>query len=129
MTFTGSISIAESGHAERRTVLMAAVACNLAWGIVDAAMYLLGKFAERARELAIFKAVGEASDPDVAHQLILDSLPAPVSSTLPPTDVEKIRRRLGTPPASISIAPTRTDLGGALGVCLLVFTSTLPVIV
>ena len=50
LTFTGSISVAEGGATETRTVLAAAIGCNLAWGIVDAAMYLMANFAEsRAR--------------------------------------------------------------------------------
>ena len=41
LTFTSSISVAESGHAETREVLVAALGCNVAWGIVDAAFYLM----------------------------------------------------------------------------------------
>ena len=52
LTFTRSISIAEADRANTRTVLVAAIACNLAWGIVDAAMYLLASFSERSRRLA-----------------------------------------------------------------------------
>ena len=49
LTITGSISVAEAGHAEIHTMLVGAVGCNLAWGIVDAVMYLLGSLLERGR--------------------------------------------------------------------------------
>ena len=39
MTFTGSISVAESGHGQIRDTLLGAIGCNLAWGIIDAGMY------------------------------------------------------------------------------------------
>ena len=49
LTFTGSLSVAESGRAEVRDMLVGALGCNLAWGIIDAIMYLMGCLAERAR--------------------------------------------------------------------------------
>jgi VIT1/CCC1 family predicted Fe2+/Mn2+ transporter len=49
LTFTGSISVAEGGAAETRELLIGAIACNLAWGIVDGVMYVLATLTERAR--------------------------------------------------------------------------------
>src|SRR5690349_7398439 len=49
LTFTGTISAAESGREEIRTMLFASIGCNLAWGIVDAVMYLFESVAERGR--------------------------------------------------------------------------------
>ena len=51
LTFTGSIRVAEAGRESIRTVLAGAIGCNLAWGLVDAAMYLMGRFTARARLL------------------------------------------------------------------------------
>lgn len=50
LSFTGSLSVA-TGHEEIRTVLAAALGCNIAWGLVDAVMYLVGTATERARDL------------------------------------------------------------------------------
>jgi VIT1/CCC1 family predicted Fe2+/Mn2+ transporter len=50
LSFTGSLSIATE-HEEIRTVLAAALGCNIAWGLVDAVMYLVGTAVERARNL------------------------------------------------------------------------------
>src|SRR3954468_9810290 len=47
LTFTCSISVAESGREEIRTMLFASIGCNLAWGIVDGVMYLLTRMSER----------------------------------------------------------------------------------
>ena len=41
LSFTCSISAANSGREEVREVVIGAVGCNLAWGIVDAVMYLI----------------------------------------------------------------------------------------
>ena len=69
LTFTGSISVAEGGATETRTMLAAAIGCNLAWGIVDAAMYLMANFTERARGLATLRAIRRSREHDAAHRL------------------------------------------------------------
>ncbi len=69
MTFTGSISVAEGAAADTRTMLAGAIGCNLAWGIVDAAMYLLANFSRRARGLATLRAIRHSTGPDAAHRL------------------------------------------------------------
>src|SRR3954469_16170325 len=70
MTFTGSISVAESGQGQIRDTLLGAVGCNLAWGIIDAGMFLMARFTERAHGLMTLKAIREVDDADRAHLLI-----------------------------------------------------------
>jgi hypothetical protein len=48
LTFTGSLSVAEAGKQDVRAMLIGALACNLAWGVIDAVLYIMGCFAERA---------------------------------------------------------------------------------
>ncbi len=129
MTFTGSVSVAEGAEADTRTMLAGAIGCNLAWGIVDAAMYLLGSFSRRARGLATLRAIRHDTGPDAAHRL-LDPLPPVVSSVLTPADVETLRQRLNRlPDQEALVSLNRADFIGAAGVFLLVFLSTFPVIV
>jgi hypothetical protein len=47
LTFAGSLSLAAAGHAAVRTMLIDALGCNLAWGIIDAIMYLMSRLSER----------------------------------------------------------------------------------
>ena len=42
LTFTGSLSIAEAGRDDVRTMLIGALGCNLVWGIIDGVFYLGG---------------------------------------------------------------------------------------
>ena len=130
MTFTGSISVAEGAAADTRSVLMGAIGCNLAWGIADAAMYLLASFSERARGLATLKAIHRSPDRTDAHRLVLDALPPVVSSVLTPADVDTMCQRLNQLPDPESLVPLkRADFAGAAGVFLLVFLSTFPVVI
>jgi hypothetical protein len=129
LTFTTSISVAEGGQAETRSILAGAIACNLAWGVVDAAMYLLASFMTRARNLTTFRAVRQATDSEVAHRLILDALPAVVSSELAPSEVESLRRRLMARTEPEPVRLTAGEFLGAAAIFLLVFLSTFPIAV
>ncbi len=51
LTFIGAISVAESGRAQIREMFIAALGCNLAWGLVDAVMYLV-RTRHRSRQVA-----------------------------------------------------------------------------
>ena len=128
LTFTSSISVAEGGHAETREVLVAALGCNIAWGIVDAAFYLMSSVIGHARGLRILRTIRENRDQSLSQRLILDALPAPVSAVLTPSEVEQLRERLvrqPDPPEHPVL--NRRDLTGAFAVFLLVFLSTLPI--
>ena len=128
LTFTGSLSVAEADRAEVRTMLIGALGCNLAWGIIDAVLYLMGGLAEKGRDLRTFRAVRKASDPQQAHRLISDSLPTVVASVLQPAELESMHQRLKQLPEPQARARLgKEDWLGALGVFLLVFISTFPV--
>src|SRR5437867_5556968 len=70
LTFTGSLSIAEAGRQDIRTMLIGALGCNLAWGVIDGALYLMGSLAEKGRNLMTYRAVRKATDPQKAQRLI-----------------------------------------------------------
>ena len=130
LTFTGSLSVAQAGRDDVRTMLIGALGCNLAWGIIDAVLYLMGCLAEKGRGLMTFRAVRKVSDPQQARRIIADALPSVVASILEPAELETMRVRLKELPEP----PARAHLGrdewlGALGVFLLVFLSTFPVVI
>ena len=130
MTFTGSISVAEHGRGEIRDVLISALGCNLAWGIVDAGMYLMGRFTERARDLITLKAIQDTNDRTEAHRLIDEVLPPIISKQADAGDLDKMHswlRARPLPPGHVTF--TRMDWIGALAVFLLVFLSTFPVVI
>ena len=130
LTFTGSIRVADAGREDLRTVLTGAIGCNLAWGVVDATMYLMSTFMARARNRLTLEAIRGAHTPEAAHGLILDKLPPVLSSALTFAEVETLHQRLNHLPASAAtVSLTRADVLGSAGVFLLVFLSTFPVVV
>jgi VIT1/CCC1 family predicted Fe2+/Mn2+ transporter len=129
LTFTGSLSVAEAGRAEIQTMLIGALGCNLAWGIIDGVLYLMGCLAEKGRSLKIFRAVRNAGDPQQAQRLISDALPPVLASILRPAELEMMRERLTQLPEPPDHTRLRKDdwLGG-VGVFFWVFLSTFPVV-
>jgi VIT1/CCC1 family predicted Fe2+/Mn2+ transporter len=55
LTFTGSLSVADAGRDDIRAMLIGALGCNFAWGIIDGLMYLMGTLADRARETPVVR--------------------------------------------------------------------------
>ncbi|MBX3463951.1 MAG: VIT family protein [Planctomycetes bacterium] len=129
LTFTGSLSAAEAGQGEIRTMLYGALGCNLAWGLIDGIMYLMGCLSERAGGLRRLRAARQAADAATAHQVIAGALPPVVAAALRPEDFERVRqhlRQLPEPPRYPALQSR--DALGAVAVLLWVFCCTLPVV-
>ena len=67
LTFTGSLSVAEAGREDIRTMLIGALGCNLAWGIIDGILYLMDALAEQSQDLFNLRAVRDTRDPEKAR--------------------------------------------------------------
>jgi hypothetical protein len=129
LTFTGSLSVATSGRQEVREMLVGAIGCNIAWGIVDAIMYLLNTLGQRGRGLVLLRRVRQAAQKREVRNIFAEAVPETVVSVLRPEEMESIRQRLAVlpePPQRPGFE--RDDFRGALGVFLLVFLSTIPVV-
>jgi VIT1/CCC1 family predicted Fe2+/Mn2+ transporter len=130
LTFTGSLSAAEAGRADIRAMLIGALGCNLAWGLIDGVMYLMGCLAEKGRDLSMLRAMRGAAGPDEARRIVAEALPPVVASVVRPTELASLSERLGALPVPDGGARLgRDELLGALAVFLLVFLSTLPVVI
>ncbi len=130
LTFTGSLSVAEAGRDDVRTMLIGALGCNVAWGIIDGVLYLMGCLAEKGSNLATLRAVRQAGNPQEAHRVIAGAVPSPLAAVLSSADLEMLRLRLHQlpePPPHARLS--KTDWLGAVGVFTLVFFSTFPVTV
>ena len=129
LTFTASIRVARTDRLQVREILIAALGCNLAWGVIDAIMYLMACVSERGHNFKILRKIHRASAPEDANRIISDALPPVVAAILPPGALDGMRERL----SGLSEPPPRPrirseDWLGAAGVFLLVFLSTFPII-
>jgi len=129
LTFTGSLSVATSGREDVKAMIIGAIGCNLAWGIVDAIMYVMNSLAERGRSLVMFRKLRAEREPAAARRVIADALPPLIAQVSTQEELESLRQRLTTmPEPDRHAALNRGDLLAALAVFLLVFLSTFPVV-
>jgi VIT1/CCC1 family predicted Fe2+/Mn2+ transporter len=129
MTFIGSISVATGGGEEVRTLLIAAIGCNLAWGLADAVMYLVRAATERSRKTRLLAQL-HGADAAEGRSLISDALPPHLATASGGDVLETMRQRLlGLPEPPRQALLGRADFTGALGVFLLVVLATFPVVV
>ena len=114
------------------TVLLAAIGCNLAWGIIDAVFYVMTNAFVRRRRARLFRAVSAAASEDAALATIRHELDPELEAITRPEDRERLYRDIHVLLANGK--PLRTgvtlcdDLIGALIIFCLVFATTLPAV-
>lgn len=124
------MSAAEAGREDVRALLIGAIGCNIAWGFIDAVIFLMTSLTERARGFATLRALQKATSPGEARTVIAGTLPPVVARTLNDEDYAGIRLKLlalGEPPVRPRLG--KTDFLAAAGVFLLVFLATFPVVI
>src|SRR5260370_16424660 len=94
LTFTLTLGVVTADSIQVRTMLLAALGCNLAWGIIDAAVFLMARFNQRGRNALKLRAIREAADIRGAHRVIADALPPLLASVLPPAHLDLMRPQL-----------------------------------
>ncbi|VVO38682.1 hypothetical protein [Pseudomonas fluorescens] len=130
MTFTGTMSVATAGQEAERTMMIAALGCNLAWGLADAVMYLLRTLIERTRNRTLRANLSGTTDAATGQALIADALPPRIAAVVGTDELESLRRRV-IESSSMPLQPRLgwDDFKGAVGVFLLVVFSTFPLVV
>jgi hypothetical protein len=101
----------------------------MAWGIIDAVLYLMACRADEQKWLRTFRAVRETRDAPEAQRLIANALPSAVASILGPSELQVMHQRLQqlpAPPAHQRLRPD--DWRGAFGVCFLMIACTFPLV-
>jgi VIT1/CCC1 family predicted Fe2+/Mn2+ transporter len=129
LSFTCSLSAATAGREQVRTMLVAALGCSLAWGIVDAVMYVMGRVVGRAHTLQLTRDIRATADAPGVRAILEPEMPPEFAPALDDRAYDRIRAHA----ASVDLPPaprlTRDDLRAAVAVFLLVFASTLPVVI
>jgi VIT1/CCC1 family predicted Fe2+/Mn2+ transporter len=130
MSFIGSISVATDGREEVRTLLIAALGCNLAWGLVDGVMHLVATKTQRRRNRVLLEKLHDGGDAGAGRALVADELPGPMAASLGDDGLELMRQRLAAAPLTPSGSRlTGRDFIDAVVVFLLVVLSTFPLVV
>jgi hypothetical protein len=129
MTFTVSLRVARADKLQVREMLIGAIGCNLAWGLIDALMYLMSCISERGHNIKVLRRIHKSKNPHDANKVICDALPPVVVSVLPAPALDAMRQNLQAmpePPARPRLIPD--DWRGAVSIFLLVFLTTFPIV-
>ena len=130
LTFTCTLGVATADAMETRTMVLGALGCNLAWGLIDGGIYLLTMINQQGRRLLSLRALRSAPDAATADRLLSAELPPQVASIMAPEQLAHLREQV----VRLADEDRRPRLGrddwlGALGVLLITFLSTFPVVI
>jgi hypothetical protein len=131
LTFTlgAGIIIEDEGREGARQLLIAVIGCNIAWGIIDAALYLVGELFDRGRMRRLGRSIRLAPTPAAAENLVaeeLDEILGPVTSE---PDRRALYGRIAGNIRTAAVTPnpvTKQDLMGAFMSFLLVVVASVP---
>jgi VIT family len=131
LTFTlgAGIIIEDQGREGARELLIAVIGCNIAWGIIDGALYLAGQLFDRGRLRRLAQAVRDAADQRLAVTLIAGELDALLENVTNVPERDALYARIAT---NLRSGPLRAntirkaDLLGAVTSFWLVVLSSIP---
>jgi VIT1/CCC1 family predicted Fe2+/Mn2+ transporter len=130
LTFTGTLSAAEAGQSEIRTMLIGSLGCNFAWGLIDAIFYLMARLSERSQGIGTLLAVHAATDAETARREIADAMPPVLASLMTPAALDAVSVRIkAMPDPAVHPRLGKNDWLAALASFFWVFLCTFPVII
>src|SRR5215472_5650074 len=127
LTITGALSVTGATAQETRALFVSTLTCNVAWGFVDGVMYVMNAVFGRGRRALVSQALRDKASGASTPDLLEEVLPDAWVETLSPGEMQAVRARLAQLPGSPAPRVQVEDLLGALGVCILVIATTVPV--
>ena len=126
LSFTGAITITSDATDWIRPVIVAALACNIAWGLTDAMMYLLATVIARGHRLHVGRTI-LAADPKTAIELVRAEVGDWVNVSLDDSQLRQVidlmRHTRKTPDHAALLL---SDIKGAVSVFITVVLATFP---
>lgn len=130
LTFTlGAGMLVQEGPGAARELLIATIGCNVAWGIIDGALYLSGQVFERARMARLGGLVRQAATEEAAAAIVQEEFDELIGITVDPAERDDLYLRMARHVRSSQPKPrgvNRADLQGAMASFWLVFFASIP---
>ena len=129
LSITAAVRVG-GGEAEggTRALLVAALACNVAWGMVDAAMYLINTLVERRRRARAVQELRDAESDAVFRARLRAYTPPGLMERMDDETRTRFRGWLQQHGDAVSGRLDGQDVRAALLIWLLVFAATLPLV-
>lgn len=125
----GAGVIGSTDQAQARALLLAAVGCNVAWGVIDAALYVMGNLFVRSHKVRLMRAIQAARDEAAALAIVEQYFESRIEGFGRRQDRDRLYRDVHGIIARAEPGHGRVtldDLRGALVVFLLVVGTALP---
>lgn len=123
---------AGTGEQAVRHLLFAALGCNIAWGVIDGALYIMGSLTARRQRRHFLLRLRHASCEEEAFSVLSGQLDPLLEPETVAADRARISRillplmsQIHLPPASV----TREDIFGSIAIFWIDFTSVFPAVV
>lgn len=131
LTFTlgAGIIVQQQGREGARELLIAVIGCNIAWGIIDGALYLAGQLFDRGRLRRLAHAVRHTADQGAAVALVAGELDPLLQNVTSAPEREALYVRIATNLRSSPDKPNqirKADVLGAVTSFLLVVLTSIP---
>ena len=128
LTFTGAISVSSDGKEEIRGLLWAALGCNVAWGFVDAIMYLMNLLFERGHLRNVLLKLRNTNPGPESVKILKEEMQPLIVELLDDEQLGGLEQKIRLiPEPPVRILLSGRDFYAAFRIFLLVFLCTLPV--
>jgi hypothetical protein len=128
LSFTGAISASTDAREDVRELLWAALGCNVAWGLVDAIMYMMNIAIERGHAITVIKKIHASKNDNEAGRILKDEIQPAIAGLMSAKELNELSGRLkNLPQPSKKNLITGIDLWAGAQIFLLVFLCTFPV--
>jgi hypothetical protein len=128
ISVTAAAEITAGGEADTRALMIAALGCNLAWGLIDGVIYLLQLQYERHRQHRMLLELRGLHAEDAFRERVAAELPPVVAQALTADSFSHIRRAVQGYARTRPAYWSRQEFATAGAICALVFGSTFPLV-
>jgi VIT1/CCC1 family predicted Fe2+/Mn2+ transporter len=125
----GASLLAGNERESLRATLIAALGCNIAWGVIDAALYVMGNVFARSRNSSLLQAIRSAPDEAAALAIVRETLEPRAGPYGHKEDREQLYRSMYKVIAHGEATPGKITIGdirGAVAVFALVVGAAIP---
>ena len=128
ISVTAAAEITAGGEADVRELMIAALGCNLAWGLIDGVIYLLQLQFERHRVHRMVLELRDLQAEDAFRARVAAEVPPLVAQAMTADSLTYIRRAVQGYARTRPAYWSRQEFAAAGAICALVFGSTFPLV-
>jgi hypothetical protein len=128
VSVTAAAEIRSGGLASVRELFIAALGCNVAWGLIDGVIYLLQQQFSRFRNRRTLLELRHTDSEDTFRKRVMEELPPLVGPALTNDTYARLRQVVQSHSAEPAPFWSGGELLAALTICALVTASTFPMV-